>query len=202
MHFFIPFRSSSPHCSPCKIPLFEFHFSFFSNLSILFLLFASHLLTVSALLPDSYTSIFVLKSPSVTDTVSPQEYLYNKVDEFSSLLPSSKILYIYSHFADLEFYAFSAQWFPSDLETLENHFSESLKFYEHSSSLEISRSLVKTVPFVSQFLRSETFTLAKNGFCTFSYEAYDHFTMSGIRESGKNDSMLVRTKILILYSDF
>jgi hypothetical protein len=163
-----------------------------SSILTIFLLLSSHLITISS---QSSPYIFVLKSPIITEANLPEEHLSNKVHEFLTLLPSAKILHIYSHLAEFEFFAFAAECSPSDFEILDTHFMYNLKFYEQSSFLEISRSLVKTVPFVSQFLRSETHTLAKNGFCTFSYESYDTFLKAGIHESGEQESMLVRNKI-------
>jgi hypothetical protein len=115
--------------------------------------------------------IFVLKS---SPDITPQAHLNNQINTFLSLIPSAKIIHTYSSLVELNFLAFTVQCSFQDIEIiLQNNFI--YKFYEESSSLMISRSLVKTVPFVSQYLRSESHTLGKNGFCTFSYESYQQF---------------------------
>jgi hypothetical protein len=117
--------------------------------------------------------IFVLKS---SPDITPQAHLNNQINTFLSLIPSAKIIQTYSSLVELNFLAFTVQCSFQDIEIiLQNNFI--YKFYEESSSLMISRSLVKTVPFVSQYLRSESHTLGKNGFCTFSYESYQQFLL-------------------------
>lgn len=144
-------------------------------LLILVLYFSTFLITCihTQSIPTS-EYIFILKSPSDDYDLTLEDYLNEQIQQFHTLLPTANILHIYSNFLQFGFISFTAKCNKNDLHHLENQFLN-LKFYEESSYLTISRSLVKTVPFVSQYLRSETPTMQKSGFCTFSYEAYDQF---------------------------
>jgi hypothetical protein len=130
----------------------------------------------------SHDYIIVLKTNP--PDIDPVQYVDEQIDLFFQLVPFSRLLFTFPSLITQKFFAFSVS-----VNCNENNFEEnleristilSMKFYEKVSKLFISSAemVTKTIPFVSQYLRSEMYSLGKNGFCTLSYETYEQFLHS------------------------
>ena len=115
--------------------------------------------------------------------VNNSDFLRTHIEEVKSLLPTTSIKYIYWNLAEIDFLAYSISISSEDLvDRLKSN--PHVKFVEKVGHMKVaSRSLHNTVAFDPQYIRPETPSLSKEGFCSMGYDIYDDLVRQEHREN-------------------
>eukprot|EP00602_Paraphysomonas_sp_CaronLab_P013279 CAMPEP_0185041760 /NCGR_PEP_ID=MMETSP1103-20130426/41456_1 /TAXON_ID=36769 /ORGANISM="Paraphysomonas bandaiensis, Strain Caron Lab Isolate" /LENGTH=409 /DNA_ID=CAMNT_0027581631 /DNA_START=89 /DNA_END=1318 /DNA_ORIENTATION=+ len=86
----------------------------------------------------------------------------------------------------MNFIGYSLQCPEDQVDVLDEIFPE-VKFYEPVVRMEAASGIVNTIPFHPQFLRDESPSVSKNGFCTMTYETYNDFLQDNYYDPSYDD---------------
>lgn len=147
----------------------------------------------STICVDDY--IVSLTAPS--DNVNRVTYLTDHISNLDSMLNGEYFVkHVYSYLAEFDFYAYAVSLSSVDADIIRH--MTSVKFIELVGYMNVAgvRKIGNSIPFDPQYMRPETPTLTRDGFCNIGYDTYNSFVQDF---NGNMDMTDIVSCLVIIY---